>query len=401
MGDFRMPSLGADMDAGTLIEWHVKPGDAVKRGSIVADVETDKGIVEVEIWEDGVVESLTVAPGTKVPVGTVLATLKTNGRAPKVETVEPTAAVPVTPPVPPANRSTTAVPAVPVAHPMASPAARQLARERGVDLAHVRGTGTHGAITRGDVERAGAPAIPTVAQTPTAGAHPRGLPAPSADASSMRRAIAAAMSRSKREIPHYYLSNEIDVQRVSRWLEAENAKRSVTERILFAAVLLKAIALAAREVPEVNGVFVDGAFQPAKQVHLGVAVSLRQGGLIAPAIHDVDTKSIADVQAVLRDLVARARSGRLRSSEMSDPTLTVTNLGDQGVLSVFGVIYPPQVALVGFGKIVERPWAEDGMIGVRPIIAATLAADHRVSDGHRGAVFLSTVALLLQEPEKL
>jgi pyruvate dehydrogenase E2 component (dihydrolipoamide acetyltransferase) len=136
-------------------------------------------------------------------------------------------------------------------------------------------------------------------------------------------------------------------------------------------------------------------------VHLGVAIALRQGGLVAPALHDAETLSLEDLQAGLRDLVLRARGGRLRSSEMSDATLTVTNLGDQGVDSVFGVIYPPQVALVGFGKLTERAWASGGMLAARPTVTTTLAADHRVSDGHRGALFVAAIGRLLQEPEKL
>jgi len=217
----------------------------------------------------------------------------------------------------------------------------------------------------------------------------------------MRRAIAAAMARSKREIPHYYLSLDVDVGPASAWLETENARRPVTERVLFAALLLKATALAARELPEMNGFFVEGAFRPAAEVHVGVAISLRQGGLVAPAIHDTDHKSLVEIQADLKDLVARVRAGRLRSSEMTDPTLTVTNLGDQGVASVFGVIYPPQVALVGFGRVLERPWASGGMLGVRPVITTTLSADHRASDGHRGGIFLAALARRLQKPEEL
>jgi len=372
-----MPSLGADMDAGTLVEWHVKPGDVVKRGDVVAVVETDKGLVEVEIWEGGVVEALVVKPGTKVPVGTVLATTRTT-EAPSEARVQ------------------------------ASPAARQLARERGVDLAGIRGTGPHGAITRDDVEKAVRPAAaaapapaPAPAPRPPPAPAPPPAAAPGIDAAGMRRAIAAAMARSKREIPHYYLSLDVDVGPASTWLETENARRPVTERVLFAAVLLKATALAAREVPEMNGFFVEGAFRPAAEVHLGVAISLRQGGLVAPAIHDSDRKSLVEIQAELKDLVARVRAGRLRSSEMTDPTLTVTNLGDQGAASVFGVIYPPQVALVGFGRALERPWASGGMLGVRPVITATLSADHRASDGHRGGIFLATLARRLQKPEEL
>jgi pyruvate dehydrogenase E2 component (dihydrolipoamide acetyltransferase) len=221
------------------------------------------------------------------------------------------------------------------------------------------------------------------------------------DLNAMRRVIAASMARSKREIPHYYLNSTIDMRCALEWLAAENAKRPVTKRLLYSALLIRAVALAIREVPEVNGFWIDGAFKPGDGIHVGVAISLRQGGLVNPAIHDVDRKPLDELMETMLDLVNRARTGHLRSSELSDGTITVTNLGDQGVESVFGVIYPPQVALVGFGKIVERPWAAGGMLGVRPAIAASLAADHRVSDGHRGGRFLIAVNRLLQEPEKL
>jgi pyruvate dehydrogenase E2 component (dihydrolipoamide acetyltransferase) len=217
----------------------------------------------------------------------------------------------------------------------------------------------------------------------------------------MRHAIAAAMARSKREIPHYYLATTIDMTSALEWLEAENLKRPVTERLLYPVLLLRAVALAIGKVPEMNGYWVDGAFQPGKGIHIGVAVSLRAGGLVAPAIHDVGRLSLGDLSQRLVDLVKRARAGVLRSSEIADATITVTNLGEQGVETVFGVIYPPQVALVGFGKIVEQPRAVDGMIGVHRTIVATLAADHRASDGHRGGLFLSAIGRLLQEPEKL
>jgi pyruvate dehydrogenase E2 component (dihydrolipoamide acetyltransferase) len=201
-------------------------------------------------------------------------------------------------------------------------------------------------------------------------------------------------------VPHYYLATTIDLAAATRWLAEANAARPVTERLLPAVLLLKATALAAREVPALNGVWDEG-FTPSAAVHLGVAVSLRGGGLVAPAIHDADRLELDALMAALRDLVQRARSGLLRASEMSDPTLTVTNLGDQGVDEVFGVIYPPQVALVGFGKIVERPWAVDGMLAVRPVVRASLSADHRASDGHVGARFLATIDRLLQHPEEL
>ncbi len=217
----------------------------------------------------------------------------------------------------------------------------------------------------------------------------------------MRDAIAKLMARSKREVPHYYLGHHIDLSTALGWLEAHNADRSVTDRLLPASLLLKAAALAARVVPEVNGCWSDDHFEPSDSVHLGVAISLRQGGLIAPAILDADQKSLRELMASLRDLVSRTRNGKLRSSEVSESTITVTNLGDQGVEEVYGVIYVPQVALVGFGKIIERPWAENGMVGARPSIMATLSADHRASDGHTGGRYLTEIQRLLDKPEEL
>jgi pyruvate dehydrogenase E2 component (dihydrolipoamide acetyltransferase) len=217
----------------------------------------------------------------------------------------------------------------------------------------------------------------------------------------MRKAIAAAMSRSKREIPHYYLSEPIAMEDALAWLQRRNEGVALADRMLAAVLMLKAVAVALRRTPELNGLYREGAFIPGAAVHAGVAISLRGGGLVAPAIHDVGNKSLDQLMTDLNDLVKRARSGSLRSSEMSDPTITVTNLGDQGVETVFGVIYPPQVALVGFGRIAMRPWAQDGAIRVLPVLRATLAADHRVSDGHRGALFLSELRELLQQPQAL
>jgi pyruvate dehydrogenase E2 component (dihydrolipoamide acetyltransferase) len=217
----------------------------------------------------------------------------------------------------------------------------------------------------------------------------------------MRQAIAAAMSRSKREIPHYYLGTEIDLSAALAWLALENQRRPVTERLLPVALLLKAVALAARKVPEVNGFVVDGTFRPSAAVHLGLAVSMRQGGLIAPALHDVDRKGLSELMRDMNDLVARVRTGGLRSSELADSTLTVTSLGDLGVDAVYGVIYPPQAALVGFGRIGERPRARDGRVEARPAVTATLSGDHRASDGIRGARFLAALDRLLQHPEEL
>jgi pyruvate dehydrogenase E2 component (dihydrolipoamide acetyltransferase) len=391
-----MPSLGADMESGTLVEWLVKPGQQVKRGQIVAVVETQKGAVEVEIWEEGVVEKLVTQPGTKVPVGEVLATLVGPGGAPSAP-VAPAAQPAAPAAAPPAAVSPAAPAMAPGAAPSrlkVSPAARRLASEQGVDLGRVEATGPDGVIQIADVERAAKKKPPAPVTRPAA-------PAPSDKQEAMRQAIAAAMAKSKREIPHYYVGTSICVERAMQWLSAENAQRSVKERILFAAVLLRAVALALREVPELNGFWTDGRFRPAQAVHLAVGLSLRGGGLISPAIHDAQDKRVPEMMAALGDLIQRARSGMVRSSELTDGTVTVTNLGEQGVETVYGVIYPPQVALVGFGKVVERPWVENGGLYVRRVVNATLSADHRASVGHRGALFLAALDRLLQEPENL
>jgi len=381
-----MPSLGADMEDATLIEWLAKPGDKMKRGDIIAVVETQKGAIEVEVFEDGVLEEHVVAPGAVLPVGAVMARFRGVGEA-----AEPRPAAPAPAPAPaaakPAPEAPSPVRPPPAAGPRASPAARRLAEELGVDLASIAGSGAGGAITREDV-----------AATARA---PAGKKAAGLDFTAMRRAIAAAMGRSKREIPHYYLSHTIDIGAAQDWLAAANAQRPPAERLLMGALFIKAVAKAAREFPEFNGFHVEGEFRPSEAIHVGVAIAIRGGGLAAPAIHETADLALADLMAKMRDLVARVRAGRFRSSEIADPTITVTSLGDRGVDAVWGVIYPPQVAIVGFGRIVMRPWATDGGVAARPTVCMTLAADHRVSDGHKGALFLERTGQLLANPGEL
>jgi pyruvate dehydrogenase E2 component (dihydrolipoamide acetyltransferase) len=368
MTEFRMPSLGADMEAGKLIKWRIKPGDHVQRGDIVAEVETEKADIDVEIFTTGTVHELLVQPDQKVPVGTVLATILEEGAAP----------------TPVAER------------PRISPLARKLAAELKLDIAAVHGTGSGGAITREDVEQAAAvkPAVAEVVSAPA-------VEKPADSQAGMRRAIAAAMARSNREIPHYYLETQIDMHRALEWLQGENLKRTVKDRLLPAVLLIRAVTRALKDIPELNGYWMTDHLEVKQSVHAGFAIALRQGGLITPAILDADQKNLDQLMAALSDLIVRAREGHLRSSEISEGTITITNLGDLGVETVYGVIYPPQVALIGFGKIQERPWAENGMLGVRRVLTATLAGDHRATDGRRGAQFLEALNRYLQEPEKL
>ncbi|MCZ7590137.1 MAG: 2-oxo acid dehydrogenase subunit E2 [Gaiella sp.] len=390
MADFVMPALGADMSAGTLMQWLKQPGEAVARGDIIAVVHTDKADVEVEVFTSGVLERLLVEPGSEVPVGSVLAVIREDG-APA-----PSAAAP---PAAPAG----------AAHLVASPAARKLAQELGVDLALVHGSGPGGRIQRKDVEAAGqaAPPLPPGPE-PARPAQPAPAPSPAGRAvpaedrgAAMRRAIAASMSRSKREIPHFYLGQTIDMSNAIAWLASENTRRPVPDRLLHGVLLVKAVALALREVPELNAVWEGDQVVRRDDVNVGVAIALRGGGLVAPAIHATDTLALDELMHAFRDLVSRARSWSLRSSEMTDPTITVTSLGERGAESAFGVIFPPQVAIVGFGRLVERPWISEGQLLPCPVVTATLSADHRVTDGHRASAFLAAVDRLLQEPEEL
>ncbi|MEV4603353.1 dihydrolipoamide acetyltransferase family protein [Amycolatopsis sp. NPDC049253] len=431
MAEFLMPALGADMTEGTVLEWLVKAGDTVRKGDIVAVVDTDKAAIEVECFTSGTVSAVLVPVGSRVPVGTPLAVLAAG---PGMTEVGPTQdergpapeTVPHVEPGPPAEVR------------LATPPTRKFAAESGVDLTTVHGSGRDGRVTHADVARAIAartslPAgrvrispyarklatelgVAVSSLSPTqarraihardvrAAAQRRAERAPvrhSQDAEAMRRAIGALMARAKREIPHYYLSTTIDLHTAVEWLREHNLHVPIPERLLPAALLLKATALAARRAPQLNGHWVDDSFRPADSVHLGTAVALRGGGLLTPVILDAADRSASELMAELRAAVTRARTGALRSTDLTAGTITVTNLGDNGVESVHGVIYPPQVALVGFGAITSRPWAVDGLLGVRPLVTATLSADHRASDGATGARFLSRIAALLQQPEEL
>ena len=382
-----MPSLGADMEDGILVEWLKAQGDTVARGDIIAVVETEKGAIEIEIFEDGKIEEILVPEGRKVPVGSPLAKISGAGEAAVSEIARQ--AMPVEAEAPAAPDTTAEIINIPSnldkdPDLRASPAARLFAREHEVDLKGIAGTGPAGAIQLRDVEAA-KPAHPK-----------RGI-----DLDAMRHAIAAAMSRSKREIPHYYLTHRIDVEAAQNWLENYNLQHPPPERILFGALLVKATALAIHDYPEFNGLYEHDTFRTSQAVHAGIAIAIRGGGLAAPAIQNADRLSLAELMVQMRDLIGRVRRGSFRASELTSSTMTVNSLGDRGVEGVLPIIYPPQVAIIGFGKTLEQPWVVDSQIVLRPIVQMTLAADHRVSDGHRGGLFLNAIAEKLYAPESL
>ena len=403
MSVFVMPSLGADMEAGKLVEWLVKPGDTVHRGDVVAVVETQKGAIEIEIFEDGTVKELMANLGEELPVGAPLAKVVSDGDlvppepapVPKPEGAAAAAPERVQGVGSAADLGSVAQPttaAAPTVPPQmhvtfrASPAARLLAEKLGVALTSLKGSGPGGAILLADVEHA-APGAPSNKASPM---------------EEMRKAIAAAMTRAKQTIPHFYLSETIDVDPAIAFLNTRNAELPPTERILLGALFVRATTLAATKVKGMNGHYVeDRGFVPSEVVNPGVAIALRGGGLVAPALMDAGSMTLEETMAGMRDLVSRARAGRLRGSEMTQGTITVSSLGETGAEAMTGVIFPPQVALVGIGAPHLRPWVVEGKILPRHVVTLTMSADHRVSDGRQVARFINAFEDLIQKPESL
>ena len=389
MLEFRMPSLGADMETGTLAEWLVKPGDMVHRGDIIAVVDTQKGLIDIEVFDEGTIQELLIKENEKVPVGTVMALIEDGREMMKKEEeklpVEATGEEKMPEEAKTAEEKTIAKLRRGI---KASPLAKRLASERGIDLTSIKGTGEDGAIIKEDVEKA---IVEKVAPKEEAKNTP---------AENIRLAVAAAMSKSNREIPHYYLETRIDMTKALAWLAEANRQRTVKQRLLPVVILLKAVAKALSEVPDLNGYWENG-LQKKSDINIGVVVSLRSGGVMIPAIRNADKKSIDELMAAVNDIIPRARAMKLRSSELSESTVTVTSLGENNVETVYGVIYPPQVAIVGFGSITERPWAEMGMLDVRPVLNITLSGDHRATDGATGSRFLMLVKSYLGTPELL
>jgi pyruvate dehydrogenase E2 component (dihydrolipoamide acetyltransferase) len=367
-----------------LIEWKKKPGDPVKRGDIIAEVETQKGLIEIEVFDEGIIAELLIQEDTKVPVGTVMALISPTAVALETKKEEPITLQPIEEKIAqPIVREK-----IEPKHIKASPLAKRIAAENHIDLLLIKGTGPEGAITKEDVEHALAQGTSFEKEKTT---EPTVL---------IRSAVAAAMSKSNREIPHYYLEKKIDLTKALKWLQDANSLRKVASRLLPVVLFIKATAKSLKEFPDLNATWNNG-LQQKKDVNIGFVISLRNGGIIVPAIHQADLKSIDEIMEALNDIIPRARALKLRSSELSDSTITITSMGDGGADLVFGVIYPPQVAIVGFGSISEQPFAEAGMLGIRSVVTVTLAGDHRATDGLTGSRFLNVLNKNLQNPESL
>ena len=390
MIEFLMPSLGADMEAGTLVEWRKKSGDSVKRGDIIAEVETQKGLIEIEVFDEGIIGKLLIKEGAKIPVGTVMALINQSGTALDRKEITP---------------EQTAIAIQPTEEKViekvkeekseartikASPLAKRMAAENIIDLSQIQGTGEEGAITKEDVENA-------IAQKEKiANSEEKNIP----QVQAIRSAVAAAMSKSNREIPHYYLEKRIDMTKALAWLGETNHKLPIQKRLLPAALLIKSVAQSLVDFPNLNASW-DNGLQLKKEINIGFVVSLRGGGIIIPTIHNANLKNTSEIMEALNDIIPRARAMKLRSSDLSDSTITITSLGEGGADVVFGVIYPPQVAIIGFGGSSQQAVVENGMLGIRHVFTVTLAGDHRATDGLTGSDFLVTLNKHLQNPESL
>ncbi|MEX2159762.1 MAG: dihydrolipoamide acetyltransferase family protein [Dehalococcoidia bacterium] len=415
-----MPQMGADMEEGTVVRWMKHEGDAVERGEIIAEIETDKANVEIEAFDSGTFRKALANEGDTVPVGTIIAVIaapeddiskygssteaskgepaktKASAGAPPAEAREkPPAAA--TPPAkaPPTRQQAPAPPRVD-GRVRASPVARKLAEERGVDLTKIRGSGPDGRIVRRDVEAAATGGAPPKAEAHAAAPGPVTTVA----RSKMRQTIARRMALSKREAPHYYITVDIDMTEAERTRKELNETSGQDVRVSVNDLIVKASAIALQRHPIFNSWFVEDEVRQHTQINVCIAIAL-DDGLIAPAILDCANKSLLDVARAGKDLVERAKSGALKADEYSGGTFTISNLGPYGVETLVAIIQPPQTAILGVGAVQPKPVARDGEIVVAQVMKAALSADHRVTDGAQGARFLNEIQGLLEKPVAL
>lgn len=351
-----MPSLGADMDEGKLMEWKIKIGDTIKKNQIIAAVETTKSVVDVESFRDGVVTDILAHVGDVIHVGKPIAILDVKG-----DEILDKARFKI------------------------SPAAKKMAEENHIDLSQIKGTGNEGEISLKDVEEK----LRLKTETAYFGIN-------------LRQAIATLMLRSKKEIPHYYLKKRMHLDSLMSWIDEKNKKLSPTERLLLPALLMRAVILAIKKFPEMNGYYKNDKFEAVNNVNLGVAFSVKGGGVIVPAVLDAEKLSAAEFNSAFQNLAIRTKEGGLKSRELSEGSFTVTNVGDLGSDEVYGIIFPPQVAIIGIGRIRKEAIIDhQDQLRAGFVVDITLSADHRVSDGLLGSRFLNEIEIKLSDPLSL
>lgn len=410
-----MPQMGYDMQEGKILRWLKKEGEPVARGEVIAEIETDKAAIEMPAYAAGVLGKIYVEEGATVPVGHVVAVIS----APGEEIPERTPDVPAAPPAEAAAPAREA-PAAPSATPSAaagtvkaSPVARRLAEETGVNLQAVSGTGPGGRITKTDVEAfAAAPPAPSVpsAQPEEAPEEAAATPATTIDQAPdvvqldpMRRAIARVTTASNRDVPHFYVTAEIDMDSVMETRSQVNRDLQEQEglRVSVNDFIIKASAKALARFPNLNAFFDGDSLKMNRMINIGVAMDMKGQGLIIPAVLDVGSKSLVEISKAVRRLAERARSGHLTQEEYTAGTFTISNLGMFNVDSFTAIIFPPQAAVLATGSVKKRPVVRNDQIVVGQVMNATLSVDHRTSDGAEAAQFMGEVKRLLETPSLL
>jgi len=420
--DVLMPKLSDTMEEGKILKWLKQPGDRVKSGDLLAEVETDKANMEIESFDEGVVQELRVAEGESAAVGAVIAVLGAEGEAKPAKDAKPApAAKPEAKPAspPPAEKPAAKTPPEPAKAPArpapapeehaagaepppgapvkSSPLARKVASERGVDLASVRGTGPGGRIVREDVEKAGGAKAPEAARTATAPAAAAPVTAGRRELSRMRKTTAKRMADAKRDIPHFYVSTDLDVEEAVRVREQLVKLAGPFEGVTVTHLLVKACGLALRRVPEMNASpDVDGVVVH-EHVNVGIATATEQG-LIVPVVRDVDRAPLADVVAAARAVVGRARAGKPAGDDLSGATFTISNLGMFPVSHFAAVVNPPQAAILAVGTIRAVPVVRDAAVVPGQLMTVTLSCDHRVVDGALAGRFMGELKTLIENP---
>ncbi|TMQ91988.1 2-oxo acid dehydrogenase subunit E2 [Actinomadura soli] len=413
MTDILMPRLSDTMEEGVISSWQKQPGDEVAVGDVIVDIETDKAVMEYEAYEAGVLEKILVAEGETAAIGAPIAVLATAGGASPAPAAPEPASAPVPEPVAQAPAASAPAP-VAVAprsgngtRPPSSPLARRLARDHGIDIATLNGSGPGGRIVRADIEsaiRSGAPApaaAPAPAPTAPAASPVKAQAAEDPDVEAVplnrfRKVAARRLTESKREAPHFYLNREVDAEPLLSFRAQLNqalapAKVSVND------LIVKASATALREHPAVNVSYTEENLLFHKRVHVGIAVAV-EDGLLVPVIKDTDRKGVSEIGQEIRELAGKARDGKLTLPEMSGGTFSVSNLGMFGVDSFAAVINPPEAAILAVGAIRDEPVVRDGQVVPGKRLALTLSVDHRATDGATAARFLDRLATLLENP---
>ena len=408
-----MPALSPTMTDGTLARWLVKEGDSVKSGDVIAEIETDKATMEVEALDDGVVAKLAVAEGTQnVAVNAVIAVLAEDGEsvddalaavaaAPAAATPIPQQAdVPAAPVAPvqtsPVQPVATSAPTTATNRVLASPLARRIAADAGLDLARLSGTGPHGRIIRADVEEAisAGPARQAVSPPPASASQAEERFVPH---NAMRRVIAERLQQSKQTAPHFYLTVDCEIDNLLAARKALNEAAEDGVKISVNDMVVKAAAAALMAEPDVNGYFEAEGCRYFSSADICVAVAV-DGGLVTPVLHHVESLGLAEISRKTADLASRARSGTLDPSEYAGGSFTISNLGMFGIREFAAVINPPQSAILAVGAGEQRPVVKNGELAVATVMSVTLSADHRIVDGALGAKWLQAFKRAIEQP---